>query len=509
MPNFKYKLLQTARGITVSMAFLQLLKGCFSIVFVMVSASLFGAGIDRDSWVIGWSVQILVFKLLFGPINEIFRAQFLHLKQEKGETNALNAGFSLVMLLTGVSICVIIIFFRFRFSIVDFFAPGYISPDERIIIGRMILLLIPTLVISELITILLSILNSYKSFFLPEIFGVFSVAFNIVLLLIFSSYWGIYTLVIANYTSGFVFVGLLLHSLVKKKIIPSVFRFSVKGAIPFFIFSAPLYISYFFGQLNAWVERVLVSYLEVGNTSALDYARKFIDMPITIIIGVGATIMTPLLADIWIREKGSVHFQHNFFVYLRLGLLLISPIVLWFSICSVEIIELLLHRGSFNASWVLPTANTLKWFGLGLFGVVSYVISGQALLIQKKSFHYAIVGISAQIIPVAINYFFYQKYGLEVFGLSWCIAQYLCGIIMFLYVKALDKTLLFPLLKLIFILAMSMVLCYFIYQINHERSALLRIGIISIAWMLIILLSAKIFKIEEFKSLKNLFQTKK
>lgn len=505
MSQLKNKLFHSARGITIGMVFMQLLKGCFSIALVMTTASLFGAGIERDSWVIGWSVQVIVFKLLFGPINEVFRSRFIQIKEEKGEPHALKSAFSLLFILFLVSIIVITLFIIFRSSLVPLFAPGYNSLADRFIIEEMILMLIPTLILSELITLFVALLNSYQSFYLPEIFGVFSVLFNIILLLLIGPYWGIKTLVLANYISSILLFSMLIYFVFKRRIFPSFSSISFPSATPYLLFSIPLYFSYSFGQLNAWVERILVSFLAVGHTSALDYARKFIDMPITIIITVGSTVMAPMLAAIWVKEKKSEHFQHQFFQFLRLGLLIISPIVLVFSVGSFDLVELLLHRGNFEKEWIKPTAETLGWFGFGLYGLVFYSISGQALLIQKKAGRYALIGISAQLIPIVINYFFYKDYGLAVFGMSWCIAQYVSGLIMFLCVQSFQRQSLYQMLLLLLILLINLIVAYVLIQNMDAYSPLFKLSALGIFSLVLIITLLKLFRLDEFNSIKNLF----
>jgi len=505
MNKLKEKLFHSARGITIGMVLMQLLKGCFSIVLVMITASLFGAGIERDAWVIGWSVQVIVFKLLFGPINEIFRSKFIHLKEEKGEPEALKSVFSLLVILFFVSIILLAFFFYFRSSLVLFFAPGYNNISERVLVENMILILMPTLILSEFTTLLVALLNSYQSFYLPEIFGVFSIFFNIVLLSLIGSIFGIQTLVLAHYISSVLLFLLLLYFLTKRDILPTFSSVEFRKATPYLIFSIPLYFSYTFGQINAWVERVLVSFLAVGHTSALDYARKFIDMPITIVITIGSTVMAPMLATMWVKEKKSEQFQYQFFQFLRLGLLIISPIVLIFSVGSTDLIELLLHRGNFQQEWIKPTAETLSWFGFGLYGVVFYSISGQALLIQKKSVLYAFVGISAQIVPIIINYFFYKNYGLPVFGLSWCIAQYLCGFAMFLSVNSFHRRFLFQLFLLLTVLLINLIVGFLIIHFLKGCLPLTKLSALVLSSLFLILMLLKIFRLDEFNSIKNLF----
>ena len=505
MPTSKQASLFSARGLTLGMVLFQLLKGCLSIILVMLSASLFGADIHRDAWVIAWSIQILFFKFLFGPINETFRSKFIHLKEENGEQYALSAGYSLLLFCLIICLAVVSAFFVFDNQIIRFFAPGYSQNADRVIIIKMTLSLIPTLFLSQIITLFTALLNSFRSFYLPELFGVISLFINIVLLYFFASEWGIYTLVIANYLSLSILAFLLIFYLRRHQIYPSFFRFSLKMLAPFVLFSLPLYLSYTAGQLNSWSERVIVSFLKVGHSSALDYARKFIDLPITIIIAIGTTTMTPLLATIWTKEKNSVYFRANFLNFLRMALLIIAPIVVLLGVCSTEIIELLLLRGKFSAEWVAPTAHTLSWFGFGLFGVVFYSLSGQALLIQKKSMIYALIGVGVQLLPILFNYLWLQRFGLAIFGISWCIAQYVCGIAMFGFSKAYSKNELRSLLTISVIIAISFIVIVLFKSYLVGQSNIVIISLVGFVYIIIVLLLLMLFKQDEYKQLKKIF----
>lgn len=498
--------LSTSRRISLGVVILQLLKGCLSIALVMLTAKLFGTSIYRDAWVIAWSVQIIVFKLLFGPINEIFRSKFAIIKQQNGEEKALQSVFSLSILLALICLLVIFLFYLFEPNLVTWFAPGYTNVADTVIIQQMILYLIPTLFFSELVSIFVSLLNSYKSFFLPEVFGLFSITFNIVLLLLAGKHFGIYTLVIANYCSIIIFVLSLVYHLLKRGVYPRIWKISLSSASPFLLFGLPLYLTYFAGQLNAWVERIFVSYLSLGATSSLDYARKYIDMPITIIISIGVTVMTPMLASIWTKEGKSIEFKKNYFTYLRLALIVISPIVFLLTICSSDIVLLLLNRGSFDEQWLEPTAQTLRWFGFGLFGVVFYVISGQTLLVQGRSMLYGIIGVCSQLLPIVINMAFYKASGISIFGFSWCFAQVASGIAMFLILKNNDRKLLFSFLILVCILSFNLILGNFILKMFYFLPSFWRVLVSFSGYLFGVLISFMVLKIEEFQSLKRMFQ---
>ena len=258
-------------------------------------------------------------------------------------------------------------------------------------------------------------------------------------------------------------------------------------------------------QRDAWAERFLVSFLSVGGTSSLDYARKFIDMPITIIMSIGATVMTPILATIWAKEGKGLEFARNYFIYLRLAFIVISPIVFLFSICSTDIILLLLNRGNFEAQWLIPTAQTLKWFGIGLYGVVFYVISGQSLLVQGRSIVYASIGVGAQILPIIVNVLLYKKFGLSIFGFSWCIAQIICGFSLLFLLKIKEKKLFIYFLFLVCVLLFNMLLGYMFLQMFHFLPLIWKVVSALIFYFICVFVFFAFFKFEEFQTFKKVF----
>ncbi len=470
---------------------------------VMLSASFFGAGVARDAWVIGWSAQIFVFKLLFGPVNEILRAKFIHLQVEKGTEYALQSISLLVLVFSLVAIAIIGITIIFADQATVFFAPGYVIPSERKVIAQMIKLLIPTLFLSELITILIALLNAYKTYFVPELFSVFSLLINIILLLCLAPSLGIYTLVISNYLSAILLVAVLSYFLLKKGVILKFKMLRIGMLQPYLLFALPFYISYTAGQFNGWAERALSTILGVGNTSVLDYARKFIDLPLTIVISITMSVMTPVLAAIWIHEKDSINYRKEFFVFLRIGLLIICPVVTLFVVCPQDIIHFFLLRGNFSHDWLTPASQTLFWFGIGLPGSALYSMSGQALIVQKRPAIYASLGVAAQVLPMGLNFLFFKKFGLPFFAISWSVAQYLAAFAMLYFTRIFKYDSIRLCLQVVALILITIVISFGLHSIVSDFKDWQIILFISVACSIIIVSLLYLLKMEEFDVLKK------
>lgn len=497
-----------SKTITFVMAFLQLVKGLLSLALVMLSASYFGAGIDRDAWVIAWSVQIMVFKLLFGPVNETFRSKFFQIKNEKGLEIALNAGYGLLLFFCAISLIIIAVFTFFPSAMVCLFAPGYKLMADKNTIGQMLQYLMPTLIFSHTITIFVAMLNTFKRFYLPEIIGIFSIVLNILLLYFFASSWGIYTLVVANYASAIILVILLFYNLRKHNYLPLKFQFKASNFLPFVYFSLPLYLFYFFAQINAWTERIFVSYLPVGSNSALDYARKFIDFPNTVIFVVATAVMTPILSMAWHQKGFKNNFYQDFYSFFRASILVISPIILLFCVCPSVLVQMLLAHGKMDVLWIAPISQTLSWFGFGLLGNIFFILSGQVLLVQQKPKTYALLGTLAQVTPIAFNYLFLANSGIQIFAITWCFSQLLFGIIMLHIAKLYNRNSVFGLLKIIFICTLAICFSYLLLQNIEDKIQWLTLFAVLFFYLFTALVLMFVFKTDESKMLLKLFKTK-
>lgn len=503
--NFLYQLFRSSRAISLSVALFQIVKGFASIALLMTSASVFGADIQRDAWVLAWSIQIVVSKFLFGPLNETFRAKFTSIRYQDGAINAMKSFLSLVFFVILASMLVVLLFVLFKTDFFFLFAAGYTSLPERQFIEWMMLLMIPNILLSELIALGVGVLNSFKQFFWPEIIGLSSTLLNIILLISFGKYWGIYTLVFVHYLSSFVFLFVLIQKI--RRYLPNQWWsfISWSRARAYLLFGFPIFFIYAVGQLNVWAEKYLISFLPVGSNTVLDYARRFSDLPITMVISIAIVVMSPLLSRIWNEEQNSLNFQSSFLQYLRLALLLVSPVCLLFVLNGEALVSLLLLRGQFDGVWLSPAVDMLQWMGLGILGVVFYSISGQALLVQGRPMVYAFVGGCAQALPIMFNFLCFEKYGLVWFACTWAVAQLVCGVVMFILVKVKNSKLLFELLRLFILLLCALFVSFLAKKLLLNHSHFVQLIGSAFIFLFFLIIGMIIAQTEEWRSIKSKF----
>src|SRR5690606_15555586 len=149
-------------------------------------------------WLLSLNFIVVVEAMLWGPINETFRAKFVLLKEELGEQVVLNKTKSLLLLTGVISVALVAGIMVFRVPISRLLAPAF-GESQVQFFALMLMTLTPSLLVNQLSHIGISVLNAYESYFLPEISSSVAALVNILALLFLAPYMGIFSLLIAYY----------------------------------------------------------------------------------------------------------------------------------------------------------------------------------------------------------------------------------------------------------------------------------------------------------------------
>ena len=237
---------------------LRLLKMSVTIITVTFTAKFFGVSMERDMWVMALTVVSTITMAVWGPLNEIFRTKFVFVKESEGEYVAIEKTASLV----GFVFVSTLILSLSILCLSPFLADAMVingTNEARHIFMLLLVLQIPTLLISELTNIGISILNAYEIYYVPEIVSFVSGCVNLLAIIVFAPVIGIYSLLIATYFGALLLFFLLLHFLRIKRIFiwSRLIRFKWSDAKIFLLFSLPFFFPYFVGQMNGFFEKYL------------------------------------------------------------------------------------------------------------------------------------------------------------------------------------------------------------------------------------------------------------
>lgn len=452
------------RRVSLGLGVVKFFKAILSLYVIVLSAKFFGTSEERDIWILGGTVVSVLIQIIFGPINETFRVKYIHLREEFSIKEVNNATDSLITLTIIIGFVISIIIYLFPCLVTRMFAPGFTKENVKIL-EIMIKVLIPSLLVTQVTTFWSSMLNAYNSFYIPDLFSFVSLIINVLFLVVLAPLIGIYSLVISSYLSS----ALLIVVVYRELYIKFDYRFKIvkpqwKLIKPFFLFSIPLYVNYLFSQADIIIEKALTSKMVQGSISILDYAKKFTDLPVTVVIGVVTTVLTPVLALSYMKNN-VLNMVEETQRYFRMLSLILIPLVTLFIVVPKEIVTLVLLRGAFKEDQVALTSEVLSWLGIGVFYTVIYVIYSQILIARKNIKVFSLIVIGTYVLKIIFNFMFYETYKLLTFPISWVLTQFIVSsLILWFGIVEFRKRIVIEVIKIHLILFFVIGINYFFYN---------------------------------------------
>lgn len=382
---------------------------------------------DRDSWVLVTGTILLLSQLIFGPLHETFRSRFSFLKETYGVDHAVKASLSVVSLVLIACLALMTVFMVWPSLLISIVAPGY-NVVESMQLHRMLVVLAPSLVLTELALLGTAILNCFERFYLPDFVALVPPMTMVLSMIVLDRYIGIMSLAVGLY-SGNLFVLFVLGLGFKKYLGGGYCLQWPQNSLwlPFVSVSVPLFVSYGVGQCQQAFERALCTILGVGSASILDYARKFIDMPIAVILGTLSTVLTPVLAASYARGDME-SYERLVFKFLRMFVLGFIPVVSVFIFCPDHLVNLVLKYGAFSDSFAKPTQEAIRWYGLGTLAIAFYGVASQAIIAQQRFRLYAVIGTSGLLVAVVIGWLCFRTWREPGLAMAWTVGHALAAL---------------------------------------------------------------------------------
>jgi putative peptidoglycan lipid II flippase len=418
---------------------LRLLRMSLSIVTLPLIAKYFGVSIERDAWILTMTLISTVGFAIWGPINETFRAKFVFLKEKEGEEAAISRAVSLVGFSVLVTIAISLVILLFTHPIAHALdSTG--SPQKLSLIVSLMLIMLPTLLINQITSFGISVLNAYDVFYLPEFVGTVASVCNILLILFLAPIIGIYSLAVSQYVAILLLFIAVIFYLRKQS-----FKLRPMGIIHhwgnikvFILFALPFFLPYFAGQISQLAEKWIANSLGDGSVSTLDYARQFSMTLQAVISSVLYTAMLPVLAKSFAQsdaDRFATIVKENFTTIFVIMCLTV-PVLIG---AAAPLSEFFFAHGKVSSAALLVIINLMRIYGLAFVGIILYSIFGLILLASDKGKIYAFWGILAQVVVLCFNIVLVGKWGIYVFPIAFGIGHLLTACILSYFVKMDDK----------------------------------------------------------------------
>lgn len=474
-----------------------------SILTLPLTAFFFGISFERDAWILSLSFITTLGLSIWGPLDETFRTKFVFLKETEGDEKALSRTASLVGFSVITSIIIISLIFVFIGPITHLLNFSDTSVKSSLI-SNLIVLLLPTLLINQIISIGTSVLNSYEIFYIPELIGTLTSFINLFLIFFLAPIIGIYSLLISQYISILILLLAILFNLKKLSIIvfkiPNVYWNDVKI---FLLFSLPFFLPYFAGQINQFLEKWIASSIGEGKVSILDYSRQFTVILQIVVSSVLSTVMVPLLSKSFTKNELS-KFAKIVKENIQI-IFIISCLTLPIFIGSNDTFtNFFLNNGKLKRIDLNEISELIRYYGFAFVGVLLYIFFGLVLVTSNKSKVYAFFGVLAQILVLIINFIFIKSIGICIFPISLGVGHFIVAII-FAFILKIDnkKDCLFNIVNyIIFILFLSG--CIYLFDRlkftdNYNLQLIYNVIVLFILFSIIFFL----FERKTFEKLKN------
>lgn len=330
----------------------------------IVMAGVLGATEYTDAYLVALSILEMLAVILMSAFGTIFIPIFSKLKKTIGNGGAIDFTNNVIniMLLIGVIVSVVgVIFTR---QIILALAPGFDQHTFSLAVGFTRVLIFGAIFLSGN-CILTAYLQSNESFAVP---AAISIPYNIIIAvsMFLSVIWEIeiliYGTLIAMATQ---FVMQFVAARKKSFKYRPLINFKDENIIEMGHLAPPLMMSSTILQVQAVVDKILISHLAVGSITAISLAQRLYSFAVEIFAKSVLTVVYPIFSSTY-----SDNNMESLKIYIEKALIIVTlltmPVAALTFVLDIPIIQILFERGSFGANATLMTSIALSYYALGI-----------------------------------------------------------------------------------------------------------------------------------------------
>ncbi|WP_071460838.1 murein biosynthesis integral membrane protein MurJ [Bacillus massilinigeriensis] len=396
-------------------------------------------------------------------------------------------------------------------ELVRIFAPGF-SDSQQQQAALLTKIMVPGIIFMALTTISTGVLNSHKKFVTPSLTAT---AQNIVVILftvLLADEYGVKGLA-AGVLVGTIFQFIIQYPSISKYNIRLNFSFKkerkrIKETLILFY---PIIVASLAVQINGVTDRVISSGLDEGSVSALSYANKLMQLPLSIVMAPLITVLYPSIVESAIKGK------EEFFRLVMKGaktiIYLSIPFVAVMVVGGKDLIQLAFQRGAFDIDATMKTVPVFIFYSLGLvfFALRDYLMNCLYALKETKLAMYT--SISMVLVYIVLSFTLSTYFEVSGIAIATSFATFLQASMLafFLWIKTKPgrgawNELVWDILKFLAAFAGSSIAAYPVYQSLNELPAIPLLTVITIVVFAVFLVLSYILRIQETKAILKLFK---
>lgn len=395
--------------------------------------SQFGATSITDAYIIAITIPNIIFASLVGALATTYIPIYSKVKLNKGEEGSIRFTNNVLNIFVVGSVILLAFGLVFTRSIVSFIAMGF-NADTLDMAVEFTSILFPMIMFIGAAYIFTGYLQSNNEFTIPALINVPN-NLLIVVVLAFSSFFGIYGLLYAT------LIGALFQVILQ---LPFAFKrgYRYKFIIDLNdgdmrqvgILALPVLVGTSVQQINALVDRMLASGLVEGSISALNFANKLNGFVFGLFSLSISTVIYPLLSVLNAKNNRE-GFKNTFISAINVVTLLTIPITVGAIVLRIPIISVLFQRGEFDQRATIITAAALLFYSLGMVFYGYRDILNRVFYSLHDTKTPMINGVIALICNIVLNFILVRYMQLGGLALATSIAAAVTTVLLFLSLK--------------------------------------------------------------------------
>lgn len=417
-----------------------MLSRLLGLIREQLFAALFGASLFADAFNVAFRIPNLLRDLFAeGALANAFVPTFKKSLKDHGPSGAYALGNQVAGTLVAVIGFIVLIAAIFAPGIVEAMAGDFSDvPGKFDLTVTLTRIMLPFLAIVSLAAVAMGMLNAQDRYVAPALapacFNVMSITTGVVLYVSgVDGRWVAIGWSIGTLLGGLAQLGVQMPSLWRVGFRPRLgldLRLKDPGVRRVALLMAPAVGGLAAVQVNIFVNTMFAS-TEPGAVSWLNYAFRFLQLPIGVFGVAIATVSTTRYADAAADGDPRAMLDH-LYEGLRLVLFLTVPATVGLLLLGEPIIRLIFERGQFSAADTMATTAALELFVVGLCSYAAVKVIAPAFYAMDMARIPVFASISAVAGNLALNIGLHPYYGYRILALGTAVAALLNGAVLYI-----------------------------------------------------------------------------
>ncbi len=358
---------------TAVVSFFILLSRVLGLVRDVVIARQFGATFYNDAYVSALKVPTMIFTVISGALVTATVPVFTEYAAAGRRQEAWRVFETVAWAVFFLYAASALLGIAAAPLLVKLVVPGFAGEVASLTAG-LVRILLPVMIFTGLASLFSGLLNANQIFGLPAFSNSVNNIFIIAAAVLLGSAFGIYGLAAGTVAAAAAMAAVQLPALVKA-------GFSLRpyldirhpGVRKVFALALPSAAGITVNQLNVYVTGVLASWLPEGSISALSYADRLVQFPVSLFVLALGTAVFPALSE-RAAANDRAAFAATLAGSLKAVVFAIVPVAAGAAVLHYPVVALIYRRGAFDERAVELTSSALLFYSLGLVGQAAGIL---------------------------------------------------------------------------------------------------------------------------------------